>query len=549
MKFGTRHCTLIANFRMTNAVLSLMMLNRGVTTPTASDSSTEFHGGCSVMDGSDRTTVEVGGGSPQSGIAAELHQYDQPKDPAAASLHAPASIDPNCQAILKNAQWRRGQFFEAQQIFYKAAARTQRAWEAWLEVAEFKGPNIPRELRGPALWRAYAERIVLLGQVLNEDDWQEQLDAVQPGSQAKTYALAILRRAMAGDLEGVLSMLTSAGDVLFELGFAADQWLRDGLRYEVLGIEPAPVPPRGWEGSYFEPVETVADFVRWIDQQFSMQDFLGAKGDQPGDGSLIRDAFRLVMKLQLAGMPSEPYGPFTLGDELAVLRNLRRCCAAANPEVRHTKPTAENCSGITPETKVGRLLTQQPNAQIADVQRVTGLSALQIRRTQAWKDHEARLLGAYLLNTPDAGTLQVKGALGFAPSKTVTMPAWQHHRQRQLEGKSLGEVKTRPLGRAMLECRIDEKASPPDAGIMQRDELLRAILETAAPQIRGKLNALSDTDRKALVEYLKLNLDGRFDADEDQAAKLELIMTAVESWLDQQEDQRRAQRTERRSAG
>jgi hypothetical protein len=488
------------------------------------------------MDVSESRAVEVEGGSPQPGIA------DQPKDPAAAPLHNPVSIDPNCRAILENAQRRRRQFLEAQQIFYKAAARTQRASEAWLEVAEFKGPNIPRDLHGPALWRAYAERIVLLGQVLNEEGWQEQLDAVQPGSQPKTYALAILRRAMVGDLEGVLSMLTSAGDVLFEIGLAADHWLRDGLRNEVLGIEPAPVPPRGWEGSYFEPVETEADFVRWIYQQFSEQDFLGAKGDQPSDGSLVRNAFRLVIKLQLTDMPSEPYGPFTLGKELAVLRNLRRCCAAANPGVRNTKPATED--------SVGRFLTQQPNAQIADVQRVTGLSALQIQRTRAWKDHEDRLLDAYLLNHPDAGTPQVKGALGFAPSKTVAMLAWKRHRQRQLEGKSQGGVKTRPLNRTTLECRAAEDASAPDFKIMLRDELFRTILESAAPKIRGQLNRLSEAARETLLDYVLTSLDGQLPAGQEGAHNLEISLHVVSSWLEQHEqDQRHTSRAERRSAG
>jgi hypothetical protein len=110
---------------------------------------------------------------------------------------------------------------------------------------------------------------------------------------------------------------------------------------EVNGIEPAPVPPCGWEGSYFPSVETVADFIQWIDLQFLEQDFLGAKGDQPSDGSLVRNSFRLIIKLQLADMPLEPRGPFTLHEELTLLRNLRRLCAGRIPEVQHTQDPAE----------------------------------------------------------------------------------------------------------------------------------------------------------------------------------------------------------------
>src|SRR5262249_19168847 len=44
------------------------------------------------------------------------------------------------------------------------------------------------------------------------------------------------------------------------------------------------------------------------------------------DGSLVRNAFRLVVKLGLKDMPLEPTGPFTLDAELVVLRNLLRRC-------------------------------------------------------------------------------------------------------------------------------------------------------------------------------------------------------------------------------
>ena len=150
---------------------------------------------------------------------------------------------------------------------------------------------------------------------------------VPADAEAKAYALSLLRRAMDGDLDGVAAMFRDAVSVSLHLGVYAGRWLREGLMYEVLGIQPAPEPPLEWEGPYLESVETVEDFIKWIDQEFFARSRLvRTQGDQQGDGQAVRNAYRLVDKLDLLDMPDQAIGPLTVHQEEAVLRNLQREC-------------------------------------------------------------------------------------------------------------------------------------------------------------------------------------------------------------------------------
>jgi TPP-dependent 2-oxoacid decarboxylase len=73
-----------------------------------------------------------------------------------------------------------------------------------------------------------------LGEVLKTDGWKARLNAVKPGSEAKTMAVATLRKAMDGDTSSVEEMVDGAIDGLWSLGLEFDSWLREGLMYEVL---------------------------------------------------------------------------------------------------------------------------------------------------------------------------------------------------------------------------------------------------------------------------------------------------------------------------
>jgi hypothetical protein len=263
------------------------------------------------------------------------------------------SLDPEIQDILDRARAKQGQVIAIQRAHADAEARLDRAYNAWLRVCQFRGNAIPRGLTGEALYRRYAELIVDLGRVLKADGWQDCVEAVRADTEPKVYALTMLRKAMEEDTATVTVMVREGISTLFHLGFKADSWLREGLMYEVLNIEPDsgddPEPPLGWEGPYLEAVETVDDFVKWIDGEFRIQEMVQLAGGRPtSDGRLVRNAFRLVMKLELKGMPLEPQGPVTLNDELAVLRNLRRLCLerqGSNSSAAHADGNAGQAGG------------------------------------------------------------------------------------------------------------------------------------------------------------------------------------------------------------
>jgi hypothetical protein len=151
----------------------------------------------------------------------------------------------------------------------KVTARETRLKQAWEQVRSFRGDAIPRELTGEALWREYANRIVRLGSLLKEDGWLEQLNHVTTPAnpktaKAKACAVEALRHAARGELEAVLEIVKGFKDSFFTgFGLTADNWLREGLRNELLGIEadnPSDLP---WD---WGPAPTLAEVKRLYDE-------------------------------------------------------------------------------------------------------------------------------------------------------------------------------------------------------------------------------------------------------------------------------------------
>jgi hypothetical protein len=87
----------------------------------------------------------------------------------------------------------------------------------------------------------------------------------------------------------------------------------------------------------------VEDFIDWIEDQFSIiEDTDLGRRRCPSDGRLVRNAFRLVAKLGLTGMPSKPSGPFTISSEQLVLWQLQQRCfaqGANRPAKGESNPT------------------------------------------------------------------------------------------------------------------------------------------------------------------------------------------------------------------
>jgi hypothetical protein len=207
-----------------------------------------------------------------------------------------STLDPDIQTILEKAHVSERIAIEQACANEKAHGRFWRAYQAWRRVSDFRDEAIPKELRGDALYRRYAELIVDLGRVLKADGWQERVDAVTADSAPKRYALTMVRKAMEGDTPTVTLMTREAVNTALQLGVQAISWLSGGLMSEVLQLLPTPEPPSGWEGHFLEPIETVDDFVKWLDGEFLVEEFVHmGRGNMPSDGRRIRNAFRLVV--------------------------------------------------------------------------------------------------------------------------------------------------------------------------------------------------------------------------------------------------------------
>jgi hypothetical protein len=386
-------------------------------------------------------------------------------------------LDPAIQEIVDRARAAQRQTDAARRTHAEAEARFRRAEEAWLRVRSFKGDRIPRGLSRGAALRCYAELIVELGNVLQADGWQARVDAVSPGSEAKTYALAMLRRGMDGDLVAVEEMVKQGIGTLFHLGLKADVWLRDGLRCEVLNLRPPAEAPLSWAEFSAPPVDS-----------------------EPG-----AEETRTIGST-LEGDP-EPLSAIQTG-------------------------------GASAEALVTRYLAGEPNALIGEVARATGLTKLKIQRTQAWKKHEERRLDTFLRAQPQAGTGDVKQVLGLSPGKTAGMRAWKEHRARKEAAKPPRPVKERPLSDNILCCRPDEAVADPAAKAEDRDQILQVIREEADPDTRGRINRLRPAEQEALLDHIVGTTAGGEGLDtNDSARKLALLLEITKSWLDDHEQE------------
>jgi hypothetical protein len=102
------------------------------------------------------------------------------------------------------------------------------------------------------------------------------------------------------------------------------QWLRFRLPRQIQGIQAPPLMPPGWEGPYPKAIETQEDLVAWLDEQLAAGEQIGRVLGGRSDGSRVRNAYRLLDRLQLRVMGPEPSGPFELEEEFGILRELKR---------------------------------------------------------------------------------------------------------------------------------------------------------------------------------------------------------------------------------
>ena len=130
-------------------------------------------------------------------------------------------------------------------------------------------------------------------------------------------------------------------------------------------------PPDGWEGGWNMNVATVEEFMKWIDNEVFVQEVLmngvtvvaPRSYDMPRDGRVVRNAYRLVLRLNqnglLLGMPPRPKGPFLLDDELRVLQDLKLKCLELYPP-QATLPVGTPVGDNEADTTKGQDSAGQP---------------------------------------------------------------------------------------------------------------------------------------------------------------------------------------------
>jgi hypothetical protein len=119
---------------------------------------------------------------------------------------------------------------------------------------------------------------------------------------------------------------------------------------EVQKGKKGPTPPKHWQGPY-TPVETVTDFVNWIDRMLLAMELAPRNDADESDGRIVWNAYRLVAKLSLLdipGLPPEPTTPLTIKAEKDAVVRLRERLAMVE-KVSNSQASIEAVAGAARE--------------------------------------------------------------------------------------------------------------------------------------------------------------------------------------------------------
>jgi hypothetical protein len=225
-------------------------------------------------------------------------------------------------------------------------------WETTVRAAptDRNGRFIENPLGEDGLdWRAHA--VVAFVTSLNKWGRPVDFDAIPWGEcEATREAIQIYEMAAVGDEAAIVERLRT----LATTDLAASTWglLKNDLPKFLLGVRDAPRAPTGWEGPYVRDIASVKDFDEWLRQSVYVIEVLGGTRDESLVGRSVRNAYRLIDKLDLIQqMPVPPLVVRDSQEEVAFLRGLRQhVFAARRKEVDGAlasapEPTACEASG------------------------------------------------------------------------------------------------------------------------------------------------------------------------------------------------------------
>jgi hypothetical protein len=212
--------------------------------------------------------------------------------------------------------------------------------------------------------------------------------------------------------------------------------------------------------------------------------------------------------------------------------------------VEKVKPEALPDEG-TAEEKVRRSLEGNPSATIDEAAAATDLTETAIRRTNAWKRHEDKGLGAYLEGNPDATAADAATATGFSAAKIVSMDAWKAHQAKKEARKPEPEIKERQVKEAAWRV-ISAPGGDPSQGMEAREHLFLHLIDWAEPKERALLHRLKQAERDKLIRHILENCDyGEIEKMEPDK-KQQVVNVVAQSWLDSHEEEKRWEERNRR---
>jgi hypothetical protein len=289
----------------------------------------------------------------QQALSREREQTEQAHEAIQSPL-APSTEEQSPQvrrrelarALVNQARQDEAAMEAARQPRVAQEAQRRAAIAAWEQFRDFRDQGPEEEMA-----RNLARRVCLFGRYLRPMGLTDRLEAISEDpntGEARRLAALTLLAAADRDVKQVAEIIEGMAAALWTVGLEARHHLCEVLPRELLGIEPEPERPCGWEGSFLHhPVTTPDELIRWLEQAEGFESIITTPERlySTADTRVLRDAYRLVDAVGVVRVPPQPAGTLTVEELIAALGNLRR---AVREEALQINPRIAEPAGITP---------------------------------------------------------------------------------------------------------------------------------------------------------------------------------------------------------
>jgi hypothetical protein len=208
----------------------------------------------------------------QQALSRESEQTEQEHEaiqspPAPSTEEKPPQVRRRelARALVNQARQDEAAMEAARQPRVAQEAQRRAAIAAWEQFRDFRDQGPEEEMA-----RNLARRVCLFGRYLGPMGLADRLEAISEDpdtGEARRLAALTLLAAADRDVKQVAEIIEGMAAALFAVGLEARHHLCEVLPRELLGIEPEPDRPCGWEGSFLHhPVTTPNELIRWLEQ-------------------------------------------------------------------------------------------------------------------------------------------------------------------------------------------------------------------------------------------------------------------------------------------